>query len=286
MSPHGATDPSMVAVRAALLDALEALADHLDDVVVIGAQAVYLHAGGVDVAIAESTTDADVAIDPRDLSGTPLIEGAMRAAGFTPAPSGQPGSWMSPRGIEVDLMVPEALAGAGSRGARGARIPPHSRRATRRAVGLEAAVVDCTPMTVRALDPEDTRSEVVQVAGPAALMVAKLHKIGERAAEEPRRLVDKDAHDVYRLLRALETETLRTGFTGLLEHPLSGPVTRGALDYLDEHFARGSDRLGSTMAGRAEIGVGDPAQVAASVAALAEDLIEAMDWRNARKERP
>lgn len=284
MNAHGATDPLMVAVRAALLDALEALAEHLDDVVVIGAQAVYLHTGGVDVAIAESTKDADVAIDPRDLSEDPLIEAAMRAAGFTPSLSGHPGSWMSPRGIDVDLMVPEALAGGGSRGARGARIPPHDRRATRRAVGLEAAVVDCPRMTVAALDPTDTRSAVVRVAGPAALMVAKLHKIGERAADAPHRLVDKDAHDVYRLLRAMPTETLHAGFAALLDDPLSGPVTRTALDYLEELFARGSGRLGSTMAGRAETGVGDPAQVAASVAALADDLIKAIDLGNAAGE--
>lgn len=47
----------------------------------------------------------------------------MTAAGFILNPvSQQPGAWMSPNGIPVDLMVPEHLAGSGSR--RGVRIPP------------------------------------------------------------------------------------------------------------------------------------------------------------------
>lgn len=276
----------MAEVRGALLDALEALGQHAGDVVVIGAQAVYLHTGAVDVAIAESTNDADVAIDPRHLADDPRIEAAMTAAGFSPSLDGQPGSWLSPRGVGVDLMVPETLAGGGSRGARGARIPPHSHRATRRALGLEAAVVDCAPMTIGALDPTDSRTMTVRVAGPAALLVAKLHKIGDRAANDPRRLVNKDAHDVYRLLRAVLTEPLRDGFVGLLGHPLSEPVTRVALDYLDEHFAQGSDRLGSAMAGDAERGVGNPATVAESVAALADDLINALGWRSGTRGEP
>lgn len=40
----------LVRARAALLDALDALADHRDAVVVIGAQAIYLHTGGAAVA--------------------------------------------------------------------------------------------------------------------------------------------------------------------------------------------------------------------------------------------
>lgn len=276
MNPTGATDPALVEVRAALLDGLEALGPHRDDVVVIGAQAVYLHTGSVDVAIAEFTKDADLAIDPRRLADDPRIEEAMAKARFVRAPNGQPGCWLSPRGVPVDLMVPEALAGTGARGARGARIPPHDRRATRRAVGLEAAVVDCAPQTITAVDPADTRSVTVRVAGPAALLVAKLHKIGERAEANPDRLVDKDAHDVYRLLRAVPTADLAAGFCVLLVDPLSAPVTRTALDYLTGHFARGAETLGAMMAGRAETGVGDPDQVAASVSILAGDLVAAL----------
>jgi hypothetical protein len=88
----------------------------------------------------------------------------MAAAGFfRNLDSGQPGAWMNPAGIPVDLMVPEQLAGGGGKNSRGARIPPHDRHATRRARGLEAALVDNDMMTVAALDPADARRHDVRV---------------------------------------------------------------------------------------------------------------------------
>ncbi len=43
----------------------------------------------------------------------PRIEQAMSAAGFSQdMASGQPGAWLNSSGVPVDLMVPEALAGA------------------------------------------------------------------------------------------------------------------------------------------------------------------------------
>lgn len=104
----------LVAARRALLVALEALDAQRSALVLIGAQAIYLHTGGAPVALAEATKDTDLAIDPRVLHDFPLIEEAMRRAGFEPNPIGrQPGSWLSPDGIPVDLMVPEMLAGQG-----------------------------------------------------------------------------------------------------------------------------------------------------------------------------
>lgn len=141
-------DELPVRVRNALLDALEALDEHRDSVVVVGAQAVYLHTGAADVALAEATKDSDLALDTRRLEDEPLIEQAMRAAGFhQDLVKAQPGAWLSRDGIPVDLMVPEALAG--SSGRRAARIDPHARDAARRAVGLEAAVVDNIQMDIR-----------------------------------------------------------------------------------------------------------------------------------------
>ena len=51
----GVPDPLYVAARHALLDAIEALSAHLDAVVLVGAQAVYLHTGStraLDVSVA------------------------------------------------------------------------------------------------------------------------------------------------------------------------------------------------------------------------------------------
>jgi hypothetical protein len=172
------------------------------------------------------------------------------------------------------LMVPEALAGAGGR--RGARIPPHDHHATRRTPGLEAAVVDHAPMTISALDPNDGRSASVEVAGPAALLVAKLHKLGERQGQ-PDRLIDKDAHDIYRLLVAVDTVTLSHALVELRFDGLAGASTAQAISYLEELFAAGPEATGSMMAGRAEQLVGDPGVVSAAVSELAKDVVAALE---------
>jgi hypothetical protein len=156
----------LVRSRSALLDALEALAPHKDSVVVIGAQAVYLRTSAAPVALAETTKDSDLVLDPRTLEDDPLIEQAMTSAGFyRNLDQVQPGAWLNAEGISVDLMVPEFLAGPGGPRARGARIPPHDAHATRRARGLEAALIDNDLMTVSALEPEDNRSYQALVAG-------------------------------------------------------------------------------------------------------------------------
>lgn len=273
----GEDEEVMVQARAALLEALGALGAHADNVVVIGAQAVYLHTGKLELALAEATKDADLAIDSRSLSDDPLLEEAMESAGFYPDPeSGQPGAWRSPSGMPVDLMVPEALAGPAKHGRRGGRIRPHGHRATRRAVGLEAAVVDNSEIEVEALGSGDSRVLVARVAGPAALIVAKLHKIGERV-DAPRRLNAKDAHDIYRLFRAVSTRDLARSVDALLDEEVSSIVTRQALKYLERFFVD-ADSTGALLAGDAEVGVGDPDQVSEAVALLAGDLLDAGGW--------
>ena len=59
MSSPGEPDDLLVRARSALLDAFETLAQHRDSVIVIGAQAVYLRAQNVQVAVAEATKDSD-----------------------------------------------------------------------------------------------------------------------------------------------------------------------------------------------------------------------------------
>jgi hypothetical protein len=265
-------DNLIVEARAALLDAIAALEAHKESVILIGAQAIYLRTGHATFALSEATKDADLAIDPRKLGEDPRLEEAMTKAGFILNPvSRQPGAWMSPNGIPVDLMVPDHLAGSGSR--RGVRIPPHDKHSARRAAGLEAAIIDQSPMSVESLD-DDGRSAVINVAGPAALLVAKLHKLGERV-DTPDRLNDKDAHDIYRLLVATETADLATTVRRLEANEVSKDVTVQALVYLEQLF-ESPQALGSTMAGRAEEGVGQPDTVSASASFLAEDLLSAL----------
>jgi hypothetical protein len=282
MSSPGETNETdtvdlLVTSRAVLLDALEALADHRDSVIVIGAQAVYMRTGSAQVALAEATKDSDLAIDPQTLGDDPLVEDAMKAAGFIPNPdSGQPGAWINPAGIPVDLMVPEGLAGSGGPKARRARVPPHDSHAMRRARGLEAAIVDSDVHVVRALDPTDERSFEARIAGPAALLVAKTYKIAERI-DTPHRLSDKDAHDMYRILVAIETEELADGFHRLLAEPICATEADEALRWMGDLIAAGPDALISMMAGRAETGLGDPEAVALSISILTKDLLGKLD---------
>jgi hypothetical protein len=273
MSTSGDAD-LLIASRRALLDALEALRPHLDAVVVVGAQAIYMHTDAAPVALAETTKDSDLALDSRALNKSPLLEEAMASAGFRhDLGSSQPGSWLSPTGIPVDLLIPESLAGPPGR--RAARIPPHARHAARRVTGLEAAVVDHAPMAVPSLAADDERAYTVNVASPAALLVAKLHKLGDRQ-QSPGRLYDKDAHDIYRLLIAAPTNDLALALRRLSADELAGAATETALVLLANLFAKGSSVPGSQMAGRAEEGIGDPEVVSASAATLASDLLEAM----------
>lgn len=273
MSPSGEAE-LLVRARSVLLDALEALAKHRDSLVIVGAQAIYLHTGGAALPVAEATKDSDVAIDPRELDDEPLLETAMQAAGFhRDVTKSQPGSWLSADGVPVDLMVPEALAGAGSH--RGARIPPHGKNVARNTRGLEAALVDHEHAEIRALDPDDARVVTAKVAGPAALLVSKLHKLGERA-DQPGRLVDKDAHDIYRLLVATETPALAGRLKDLSVDEIAGPVTVSAIVYLRELFAAPT-ALGALMAGRAEQTAGDPEAATVAAVLLAGGLLAALD---------
>lgn len=261
-----------------MLDAFEALAPHRDSVIVIGAHAIYIRQPTSSTALAPLTKDSDLALDPRSLPATPKLEHAMEDAGFSLDPeSQQPGLWFRDDGSEVDLMVPEAFAGGSGR--RSVKIPPHGSKTARRARGLEGVLVDNDVLDVRALDPNDGRVLRVRVAGPAALLVSKLFKLGERADTSPSRLQDKDAHDVFRILQGTDLRDVVRRYRTLLGDEVSRDVANAALRYLDELFASGPTAIGSMMAGRAEVGVGMPDVVAQQVALLARELLDELDYQ-------
>ncbi len=262
----GGPDPLYVRARTALLDTAEALAEQLDAVVLVGAQAIYIHTGDADFAVAEYTTDADFCIAPDDLSATPLLAESLQAGGFSLRE--HPGRWMSPDGIPVDLMVPERLAGAGS---RGARLGPHGKTAARRAKGLEGALVDREHIEIASLDRADERSVVMLVAGPAALLVAKVHKIAERTGTADR-ISDKDALDVLRLLQATDTDTLAAKLVQLAAHEVSGEVTTEAVSQLKALFGS-LEGPGVNMAVRAARPNAEPEVISSSITVLVSDLL-------------
>ena len=265
----GDPDPAYVLARTALLDAVDALAPHLDAVVLVGAQAVYLHTGEADLAVAAFTTDADFSIEPRSLRNSPLLDDLLRHKGFTPRE--HPGGWLSPGGVYIDIMVPEALAGPGR---RGADLGAHGRRAARRAKGLEGALVDREPRTISSLDGSDTRAVTMNVAGPGALLVAKLHKIAERTRSDDR-VKNKDSLDVLRLLRAISTKELADRLEQMRAAPDAGPVTNEAIDQLRSLFGAANDR-GVRSAVAASIHLVDPDEIALALTTLTADLLDAL----------
>jgi hypothetical protein len=263
----GAPDPLYIKAREILLDALEALGPHRSSLVLVGAQAIYLHTGEADLAVAPYTTDADVIIDPSGLADHPILGEVLRAAGF--ASGDQPGQWLKD-GARVDLMVPAAIAGAGS---RGARLGPHGNRAARKARGLEGALVDQEMQEIASFQASERRFDLL-VAGPAALLVSKLHKLAERI-EEPSRIKDKDALDVLRLLRSVPLSVTTKRLRSLQEDRRSTAVTGEALSHLEQLFVR-PDSAGSTFAARATEGLEPEETIRASCAALAAELLNAL----------
>jgi hypothetical protein len=246
MEVSDSPDPVYVAARKVLLDAIEALEQQRDALVVAGAQAVYLQTGDSQLGIAPYTTDGDLAIDPSRLTDEPALEDAMRSAGFQllePTDNHpEPGIWVATVNVDgrdlivpVDLIVPEAIAPPGGR--RGARLGVHGNRAARRAVGLEATLVDRQEMTIAALDQHDDRAFDIKVAGVAALLVAKAHKIGDRLnSARPGRAEAKDAADVYRLMQVSRPSVVATTMRALLATEVSAAPTADAIGRLRDLF--------------------------------------------------
>lgn len=271
MNQRGAPDPQYARARAALLDALQALGPHRPAVVLVGAQAVYMHTGEAHEALSSFTSDADLALNPALLLDEPALEAALSNAGFQRKE--QPGLWFTPDGVEVDLLVPASIAGPGRRGADPG--PHHERTVAMRAVGLEGAFEDNAPQRIAALDTTDPRSFMIAVAGPAALLVAKLHKVGERHERTPDRLKNKDASDLFLLLRATETAALAATLRRLLANPATSETTANALRYLQTLFASEAG-AGIALLRAAVEGIEDQDTVAQSCVALAQELLDAL----------
>jgi hypothetical protein len=262
-----------------LLDALEALETHREAVIVAGAQAVYLRTGAVSIGIAPFTTDGDLAIDPSVLGDAPLLADAMRGADFieweAQPGTAEPGIWEKRVTIDgtellvpVDLIVPAGVAGAGR---RGAPLGPHGRRAARRATGLEVALFDHSPMAIDSMQPSDPRRFEVNVAGEAALLVAKAHKLHDRAASpRPDRLDDKDAADVFRLMQTTSPDEVGRRLAELRAQAVAEPVIDAASTYLAELFSPQGD--GTRLAVRALRLAVPEARVTAIIAAYVEAL--------------
>ncbi|MGB3894164.1 MAG: hypothetical protein WA942_07905 [Mycolicibacter sinensis] len=266
--------PEYVAARAVLLDALHALADHRPAIVVVGAQAVYLHTARRRRRSGSMTTAADLALDVESLGTEPDITAALASAGFTPGKN--PGSWLGEGDVAVDITVVPSQSGRAKKTARAARLRGHADTAARITPGLEPALVDHTPHTLTALDRSDLRQVRVNVAGPAALLIAKAIKVQERMADTEaemiRRVKEKDALDMLRLLQAVETADLVAGLRRHLASDGARAVNTRGLDFLKEHGMTPRSGLPSL----ATAATGGDRTVSPSFVALTRALLERM----------
>ena len=114
----------------------------------------------------------------------------------------------------------------------------------------------------------------MRVAGVAALIVAKAHKLGERMRDAPRRMEPKDALDMLRLLRATQTDRLAETVQRLFADPRAGDVTREAMSFLRALFTD-PDAPGLVLVGEAVGRLDDPAMVRASTRSLVDELLTA-----------
>ena len=223
-------------------------------------------------AIPPFTFDADIALDPEVLGDSPPVVDAMRAAGFRLTE--QPGLYTRGVRSQVDLLVPQAVGGPGR---RAARLGVHGNRAAMKVHGLEGALISHSQVMVTSLVPDADRACLLKVAGPAALLVAKVHKIGERIEDSDARRqgpLPKDAFDIYRLLRAIEATEMASEFSLLLSSRISSRVTSEALSMFQRLF-RTPSGMGTELVVRAVRGLENPDFISASSVALSQDLLEA-----------
>lgn len=264
-------DANYVRARAGLLDALAALGPLRDAAVLVGAQAIYEYTRdqAEDFAVSPLTFDADLALVPELLIEGPRIIDAMSQAGYTL--TDQPGIYRREDGVQVDLLVPEAVGG---RKGRGADLGIHGNRASRQVYGLEGVLVSRKLMTIGALGDGDDRAFEINVTGPAALLVAKVHKLAERvAANDVSRLNNKDAFDIFRLLRAVDIDELATEVRVLCAEPISAPATVEAIARFRELFETATAAGTQLVVQHVKL-LEDPATITRASVVLSRELLE------------
>ena len=270
----GEAPPEYVSARRTLLDVLEALKAHLDAIVLVGAQAIYQFTGDSDLPIAEFTTDADLSINPQLLASTPLLMQAMKDANFTQVEDQL--RWKSASGVFVDLMVPEALVEGTSRRSV-TNLAEHGPMSARRTRGLEASLEDRERKIIQALEVSDIRTFEIWVAGPAALLVAKVIKLTERFdVNDPDRVPQKDALDLFRLMQVIPTAELAQRLNRLLQSEVAAPTTTGAIQALARDFARSDAKAPKLAAQASGLPSSQRGVLAESFALLVRDLLEVL----------
>lgn len=238
--------------RRLLITTIVALGEHADAVTVVGAHAVHVWVqkkwGPIDM---ESTRDGDLAVNPVLIAEDPKIMELLAGIGLEPARPERPGIYglVSERAFSweqrttVDLLVPETYAGSKGRSAR----IPGQKSATTRAYGLELAIHDRTLTKISTTDGAPELTVDVNVAGPAALLIAKAHKVSERLADvekRPDRLRPKDSGDIALLMMVTDgAEMAETMLKHVAKRPEIRAVVHDGMRYLVAMYSAGNDTI-------------------------------------------
>ena len=223
--------------RRAIIDVVgSVLAPQRDALTIVGAHAVNLRTQDLDV-FASPTGDGDLGVTPSLVLGEPPLDALMSAAGFEPRTDSRPGLWGRGRleadngkvtwNEQIDLITGEGLSGNTRAGKRSVPALSAHGRGVGSTPGIELTAFDRSEMLVADfVDPGLTVE--VNVAGYAALICAKAYKLGERLDAGGRRLRDKDAGDLWRLLRCADPSSVVGIFSEYADHDSIGPsVSRG-----------------------------------------------------------
>ena len=151
-----------------------------------------------------------------------------------------------PRRSGIDTGAAPFQSGRTAKDARRPRPTGHGKWSARPTSGLEPALVDNGPHTLYALDTHDHRWVQVNVAGPSALLVAKIIKFEERLNDiktEGKRVKQKDALDMLRLLQAVDTDDLIDGFRRHIADWYAPDVSIHALGFLGKEGTSATSAL-------------------------------------------
>lgn len=236
-------DPTLVTTRAFLCRALDGLAAQFEAVTVIGSHAVHERTKRLPDVESTSTKDGDLALTPELATDEPSIEALMRRQGFRPLmeiaadlPDGHRGKtrWLSRPGLwgtgiddagqpieEVDLLVPEPLAGGKGRSTRS--MPAHGKAKIGRVSGIELAILERD--LVEFENFEDGTTRPAYVARPSGIICAKAQKICDRLdPDRPERAanVGKDMVDMWRCMAVSDPREVEEQFSRNQTHPTMG----------------------------------------------------------------
>lgn len=224
-------DDRFVEARSILVRGVKALVpSQAEALTLIGAQAVFEHVRGTGLPLT-LTGDGDQSVWPRYVDGTFDMAAALIKAGFNQHRD-RPGIWGYPTGggqnVGFDLLVPEAIAGPGR---RGARVPGQDKHALGRAAGLELTLLDRAKRVVSSFDGSGESVEMY-VARPAALLCAKAYKLAERLDARDRggrdRVLAKDAGDAWRMMAVSDPGSVRQTFeSGERDGVLGAAIAKG-----------------------------------------------------------